>query len=156
MASTIANGSYTGPPLPPPQLAGVPAAAAPAPAAAAAAPPAAAAPAAAAAAAPSGFKPMSPEDEMRYTGLFKSIDKDGDGMVQGGEVVQPFASFGIPREHLGKIWNLVVSNRRCRRGSCSRLLASVEQVCRQQAPCRASRRGPRGSSVNRTLYPSYT
>lgn len=57
------------------------------------------------------FPPMTDQDEARYRGVFAQYDKDGDGLMQGGECVAVFSMSGLPRDQLSRVWQLVAGSR---------------------------------------------
>lgn len=42
-----------------------------------------------------------------YDAFFKTADKDGDGMVAGGDIMKIFLTSKLPKDTLAHIWNLV-------------------------------------------------
>lgn len=67
----------------------------------------AAAAAAAAAAIAAQFPPVSAEDMSRYKAQFAHLDRDGDGLVQGGDCFGVFMQTGLDKRVLKVIWDVV-------------------------------------------------
>lgn len=49
---------------------------------------------------------ISPEDRVKFAGLFTQTDKDNDGFVSGVEIKDIFIQSGVPQPMLAHIWNL--------------------------------------------------
>lgn len=55
------------------------------------------------------YPPMSGDAVQRYQGLFARLDGDRDGYVLGKECFGEFMQWGLPKEVLREVWNLVAS-----------------------------------------------
>lgn len=61
-------------------------------------------------ASPLPFPPITPTELQKYQGMFKALDKDLDGIVQGGDCFTYFMAWGLDKTVLRDIWHVVAGN----------------------------------------------